>query len=445
MSAPIDLPSPLQVVVRPHRDYLLADTGEPQKLFVMLRFLPRLREETRAPVALVLVVDTSGSMRDPVERGVSRLDYAMNASHRLVEDPRLRPTDLLALVQFSDEASLLLPLTPLAERERLHAEISGLDRFHGGTRMGRGLRAALKALESCPEQYAGRIFVLTDGQTYDEDDCRELASRFAERNLPMATLGIGTTYNEELLLELAERTRGRPAHLRTVHDLDRVVETEVDLSLRELVQDARLHLETVRGVELRSLARVYPVIWEVEGEAPPYRLGNFAAGDFTVFVAELEVKGIARPPSAARLARFTIEYRLYGVAEAQQAGPFDVEVRFTRDEARVAACHDEVLGYVQQKNVERLVQHAARQAVRDVAGARASLESALRITQRLGNFGATQMLRDALAELDGTGALSPDTVKTIRAGGRTLTVRTGAADPNAALLTEEEIRRITGT
>ncbi|MBI3912184.1 MAG: VWA domain-containing protein [Armatimonadetes bacterium] len=435
----------LNLVVRPHRQYLLAGTGGPQKLFVMLRCLPRVREEARVPVALALVVDTSGSMRERVERGLSKLEHAIQAAHRLVEDPRLQPADQLALVQFADEASALLPLTPLAEREQIHRAIGQLERFHGSTRMARGLRAALDALQHCPPQYARRAFVLTDGMTFDEAECGEVIALFSEQNLPLTTLGVGTTYNHELLLELAERSRGRPAHLRSILDLDGIVETEVDLSLREVVSDTRLAVETVRGVELESLARVYPVIWEVDRYERPYRLGNLSAGDFTVFIVELSVGGIVRPPSRARLARFTVEYSVFGQTDRQIEGPRDLEVVFTTDETRAAVMNDEVLGYVQQKNVDRLLHRAARQSGHDPEGARQSLRSAIRVTQRLGNFGATQMLRRALEELNGTGDLSPDTVKTIRAGGRTMTVRTELTEAPDGLPSEEEIRRITGT
>ena len=66
------------------------------------------------------------------------------------------------------------------------------------------------------------------------------------------------------------------------------------------------------------------------------------------------------------------------------------------------------------------------------------------MTQRLNNPRATQLLQSALNELNQTGTISAETRRTLRAGGRTMTMKSGKTAPLEGGLSEEEIRRITG-
>ena len=79
-----------------------------------------------------------------------------------------------------------------------------------------------------------------------------------------------------------------------------------------------------------------------------------------------------------------------------------------------------------------------------LAGARQSLQSALELTQTIGNPAVTRILQDSLDELEERGQLSSGTRKTIALGTRTRTIKTQSADALAGLPDDEEIRRLTG-
>jgi len=61
----------------------------------------------------------------------------------------------------------------------------------------------------------------------------------------------------------------------------------------------------------------------------------------------------------------------------------------------------------------------------------------------LNNPAATRLIQNALEELNRTGTLSENTRRTLRAGGRTMTVKSRRTEPIEGL-SEEEIRKITG-
>jgi Ca-activated chloride channel family protein len=435
----------LNFVLKPHRTHLKAQMAEPQKLFVMLRCIPERRvAQTRPPLALALVIDTSGSMRDEVDNTI-KLERAIQAAHKLVDDPALCPEDKITVIQFDDDSKVLLPLSPL-QRGKVHQVIDTLRQYSGGTQMGKGMRNALNQLGKEPPEVAKRLILLTDGMTFDEEDCRALATQLAETNTPIIAIGIGEEYNQDLLVELSDTTKGRSLHLQNMQQLDQFFSQEVQQAVREVVTDLRLKVQTVRGVTLNAITRVYPNLVEVPLGEQPYRLGNIPAGDYTVFILEFTVSGIPRPPSRVRLAQLTMWASAPGLKQRQvEFPPKELFVTFTNDDSAIAQIDPEVLDYVQQKNVDNLVVQATRLLAQGkTQEARQTLQLALQTTQRLNNPGQTRLLQNALEELNRTGTISENTRRTLRAGGRTMTVKSGKTEPLEMGMSEEEIRKATG-
>lgn len=439
----------------------------------MLKLIPEVEvAHARPPLGLALVIDTSASMQEFLDqdaaqraalqsgqvgvvshedgrsmRGFSldlptKLTRAMEAGHQLVDDVRLLPTDQLAIIRFDDDASVLFELAPLSDKQAAHKAIGTLIQFQGGTQMAKGLRLAREELAKVPPQTAKRVILLTDGETFDEDECQKLALQLGTENTPVVAIGVGLEYNENLMRSIADATQGRPYHLQDIGELATILDSEVGSVVREVMTDVRASVAAVKGVGLDRIARVYPSVSEVALGAQPYQLGNIAAGDFTVFVLEFTISGVPRPPSRVRIAQIGLAGDAPGLGRQAELPPMDVFVTFTTDEAAIAEVDDEVLGYVQQLNVDRMMQEAAHLATTDLSRARQTLQLAASMTQRLGNAAATQILNNALDELNSTGTISADTRKTVALGGRTKTVKVGEIVEGVP--SEDEIRRLTG-
>ena len=107
----------IHLVLKPHRDSLQAATPSLQKLFVLLKVIPAATlNRVRPPLALAVVIDTSGSMRLGA-RGASKLEQAMAATDAIINDARLSANDLISLIQFDDSARAIFPLAPLGNRQ----------------------------------------------------------------------------------------------------------------------------------------------------------------------------------------------------------------------------------------------------------------------------------------------------------------------------------------
>lgn len=414
----------LNIVLKPHRRYLKANTAEVQKLFVLMKIIPEQQVvQTRPPVALALVIDTSASMRDRVGDTI-KIERAIEAAHNLVDDRDLDERVKITLIQFDDDSKVLLPLTPL-QRDKVHRIIDTLANYSGGTKMAKGMRNALEQLSKEPTETAKRLILLTDGETFDEDDCRTLATHLAETNTPTVGIGIGDTYNQELLMELADLTKGRQLHLQNMQQLDQFFDEEVRQVVREVVTDLQMKVAAVKGVSLDGISRVYPNLVGVPPTAQPYRLGNIPAGDYTAFILEFTVSGIARPPSRARLAQITLWASAPSIQQRQVEFPLEeIHITFTDNPSATAQVEPEVLHYVEQRNVEAQVRRATQLLAQGkTEEARQTLIEAHKRTLGLNNVRTAGILQDALDEMRRNGTLSRDTVRLVLSKSRTDTIR----------------------
>jgi Ca-activated chloride channel family protein len=455
----------LTVEVRSHRPYLRASAGA-QKLFLMLKLLPTPEAANARPdVSIAVVVDTSGSMREPAPgttpelvemapvtvdgktynatyRGTSKLDVTMEAVRRLVESELLRENDRVSLIHFDDRSDVLASETVGQGRTSLAGAIDRLREYSGGTQMAPGLRNAEAQLRSQQDD-TRTVLLLTDGLAIDEEACREAATALAALRARIIALGVGEEYNEDLLADLASTTQGKPYDFRDMTVLPEIFDAELGAATRQVVSDVEATVKTVRDVRLVSVARVYPSLADLDAEQTPLQLGSVEAGDHTIFILELDVP--ERPAVRARLAQIGVTYRVPGQGYRGESPPIDVTVEYTTDETLAASVDSEVMGYVQQRNVDNLVRQATQQAETNPEQAAKTLRIARSMTQRLGNRGMTVALGKAEDELKSRGTIAIGTRKTIKLGARTQTMKVGPGDDVPQNVpSQDEIRRLTG-
>jgi Ca-activated chloride channel family protein len=459
----------LNVQIAPHREFLPADSSE-QKLFVMLKLRPKKEvANTRPPTTFVFLIDTSGSMREVVvgevvptgntftvdgqeymgvTGGETKIDIVIESLNRLIHSGKLSASDRIAIVKFDDSASTLIQLTPATQTSQLESAIEQLRQFSGGTRMGAGLRGALSLL-SGQNMTIRRTLLFTDGQTFDEDICRAIASEFASNNTPITALGVGE-FNENLLTYLSDTTGGIPLHIVaeenpggaavSISKLPDTIIQEFTQAQQEVITNLALTVKTVKGVKLTRIVRAYPSQAEFSLTQDPYPIGNAVGNDETVFILEFGME--SRAASRVRIAQLGLTYDVPGQNRRGELPPANLLVQFVAGQV-AAQVDQEVMGYVQQCNISQLVGDATRIAESNPQKAQELLEIARGMTVRIGNDAMTQSLNQAQDELRKTRRLSDGTRKTVKMGSKGKTVKMGG-DINDEL-SEEQIRNLSGT
>lgn len=147
----------------------------------------------------VLVIDHSGSMAgEPLELAKKGAKIFVNP---------MQPDDEIAVVAFSSEATPLFPLTTMTETQKKVAK-QAIDPLtsDGGTDIGAGLAAGLDLLQASGSGFCNRaILLLSDGQAAEPT---EVIAALKAEQIPVCTIAIGPSVDEELMQKIAAETGG---------------------------------------------------------------------------------------------------------------------------------------------------------------------------------------------------------------------------------------------
>ena len=459
----------ININITPHREFMPADTAA-QKLFVMLKLRPTKDIATSRPsTTFTFVIDTSGSMYEiilgeskptgiiyeqdgkqyqQVIGGKSKIDLVIESLLALVRSGKLTTSDRIAIVQFDDHASQIIGLTSATEINHIETAIEKLREFSGGTRMGLGLRTAFDILSE-QQMTVRRTLLFTDGQTFDEDQCRSISSNFATNNIPITALGVGE-FNEDLLTHLSDTTGGKLLYIVpgkaigtqiSILDLPDKIIDEYSQAQQEVITNLALTVKTVKGVELTRIVRAYPTQAEFPINQDPHPIGNAIANDETIFILEFTINN--RPAGRVRIAQVGMTYDIPGQKIRGELPPENLIIQFIPGQQNAAQVNQEVMDYVQQCNIANLVDQATKIAEQDPQKAEQILETARRMTVKIGNKDMTESLNNAQEELRKTRKISDGTRKTVKMGAKGKTVKMG--DDINEMLSEAEMRKLTGT
>jgi Ca-activated chloride channel homolog len=223
-----------------------------QNGYFMMLASPRaeLSKEQQIPRDMVLVLDTSGSMRGKrMQQARNALKYCLN---------NLGKNDRFALINFATTVNKydekLLPAGK-DEVEKARKWVDALEAT-GGTAIDDALAAALN-YRSSDETRVFNIIFFTDGQpTIGETNTNVILANFAKRNTSGTrcfTFGVGDDVNASMLDKLAEDSRAIATYVREADDIELRVSSLFSKISNPVL--ANLKLTVGSGV---SLNEVYP-------------------------------------------------------------------------------------------------------------------------------------------------------------------------------------------
>jgi Ca-activated chloride channel family protein len=379
----------------------------------------------RLPLNLGVVLDRSGSMYD--ER---RLEFVVEAVKFLVDN--LNPDDKVAIVAFADKAQVLTSgaATDKAGTKRAIDDIDLLE-IGGGTQMALGMRAAIDEVrKNLTPQRINRVLVLTDGQTYEEMACVDLARQ--NPDIQFSAMGVGVEFNEKLLQRLSQDSGGKYHFIDDSATIPSIFEDELTGLRAVSVRNGRIDLVLSQGVQIREAFRASPEIYAlgeplVGGDRRiSYQVGDLEAGVPASVLITLVLP--PRKPGAVRIAQTSFHFQVPGSDE--QAVTTDVTIDYTLDRALTSKVNGRVMNLVDQVSIAKLQTKAEEEMkAGNVDRATRLLTNAIQGTQRLGNVKATQALTGLMDQIQQTQGLQGKAAKTTLLNAQAVVRKTQMLDP----------------
>ena len=221
-----------------------------------------LPAQQQPDVNLVLLLDVSGSMDSP-----DKLPLAQRSMALLLDS--LKPSDTVGIVVYAGAAGLVLPPTPVENKEAILEALNSL-RPGGSTAGAEGIRLAYELAEkSFRKNGVNRILLATDGDfnvgITDQNELKGYVEREREKGVYLSVLGFGQgNYRDEMAQTLAQNGNGVAAYIDTLSEAKKVLVQESTAALFTIAKDVKLQIEfnpkTVEeyrlvGYETRALNR----------------------------------------------------------------------------------------------------------------------------------------------------------------------------------------------
>jgi Ca-activated chloride channel family protein len=423
------MPSGLTFSALTSSDYVLS-SAENFVLYVLLEAVAGAGGSAgaRLPLNLGIVLDRSGSMYD--ER---RLEFVTEAVKFLSEN--VAPEDKIAVVAFADSARVIVQPDQIHDKAAVRRALDEIDMLEigGGTQMALGMRAAIDEVKKnfAPNRL-NRVLVLTDGQTYEETACIDLADQNREQ-ISFSAMGVGVEFNEKLLMRIAQDSHGKYHFIGNAAEIPGIFEDELQGLRAVSIRNGKIDLTLAQGVQIREAFRASPEIYAlgaplVDERKVTYEIGDLEAG--TPGSALLTLVLPPRKPGPVRIAQSTFHYELPAGGAGDSS--LDVTVEYTLDRTLTSKRNGRVMNLVDQVSIAKLQARAEEELkLGNVDRATRLLGNAIQGTQRLGNIKATQALAGLMDQVKKTQTLQGKAAKTTLLQAQAVVRKTQMLDPEA--------------
>jgi Ca-activated chloride channel family protein len=289
----------------------------------------------RAPIAMGLVIDRSGSMIDKTASHHPLRD-AKDAARRAIE--ALRPEDSFSVVSYSTGVETLVSFGPATEARKAEARaaIESM-RADGDTNISAGLETGAESLAYATDQLE-RIVLISDGQPnegiYDREGLSALAGRLAARGVSISTVGVGLEFDERVMTQIAVAGRGNYYFVEESSDLGRIFDQELGSMGETVAVDAHLEVTPALGVDIVD---AYGYRIDRNGATVRVPVADLRAGETRKVV--LQVRVDARAAGAMELVSTRMSWREVGQHQGRFADA-KVTVNVSDDATAVAASRD---------------------------------------------------------------------------------------------------------
>ncbi|SDT08898.1 Ca-activated chloride channel family protein [Paenibacillaceae bacterium GAS479] len=258
-------------------------TGGTEKIYLLLEAqgVAGAKEvESRAPINLSLVLDRSGSMSG------EPLVYSKKACQFVAE--QMNADDVLSLVAFDNVVNTIIPPAKVMQKEHIKRSMDTI-KPGGTTNLSGGLiEGAQHVQKNKADGMVNRVILLSDGHanrgiTNQEKLCA-IAKEYRASGVGISTMGVGDSFDEELMEGIAEHGGGNFYYIDKADDIPSIFQQELQGLLSVVAQNVSLRLVPSDGTEIVG---IYGYQTEDQGGHPVIYVGDVYQNEVKSILVEL--------------------------------------------------------------------------------------------------------------------------------------------------------------
>ena len=248
---------------------------------------PAEHRAARAPLAMAVVLDTSGSMEG------EKIEEAKRACVRLLRD--MRDDDEIVFIRYASDTELVQPLARVGTvREALVARIEHLQ-ANGGTNIPPALAQAVRALGDAGKGRVRRVVLASDGLDSTRALAEEHARTSAATGVTVSSMGIGLDFDEGYMGGVAKAGHGNFGFVKDAATLATFLHRELEETATTTVEGATVRIRLPEGV--RFVQAMGADARSIGGNEVELSLGSLFAGDERRVIVELSASLPAGRPA----------------------------------------------------------------------------------------------------------------------------------------------------
>jgi Ca-activated chloride channel homolog len=266
-------------------DYDVLTVQQPHKLYLVARLTAGAApdERQRRSLNLSVVIDRSGSMAG------DKLDFTRQAAQFLVQN--LSARDILSIVLYNDHVETLLPPEHVQHKDAITQKIANI-KASGTTNLSGGwLEGCNHVSRNLNDDYLNRVILMTDGLAnrgvIEPDKLVAMAKQKHEGGISTTTMGLGSDFNEDLLIAVANAGGGAFYFIESPEVTPIIFQEELRGLLSVIGQNLVISLELTDYVSNVNQLHAYPVA--MDGKRISFRLGDVFGEEVKTLALELSM------------------------------------------------------------------------------------------------------------------------------------------------------------
>lgn len=276
-----------------NKDYLPLK-HEMKNLVLMIEVRARAGTKIKElPKNICFVIDKSSSMEG------TKIELAKATVKETIRS--LSPFDLVSVVAFSDDVSVVLESSPIKDKELLMSKIEHIE-LGLATDLYSGIETGLNQLrKSASKERLNKMYILTDGEANvgktEPEDFRKIALQTKEYGISVDTFGIGADYNEDILNAISNNSMGEWVHISEIPDINKKVMDHVTKLKSVICSSPILKLTPINITRVYDIKRCVPSVREVtnierKGEIIKFPIGDIDTLESQTFYMRIDTKQV---------------------------------------------------------------------------------------------------------------------------------------------------------